>query len=725
MIRPWRFNLLCMLVVTAAPWSARAQAPAEARPPVKLGEVPVTEQAEKTTRFLAPVEGQKLLEGKKVTSTVLQEDLPAVTQSNPRQLLSRTPGLLVSEVSNGSWSSFSYRGLGEPHESWNLLLLKDGLPVSPDQFSYPAAYYTPPSESVERIDFYRGGASLLFGPQPGGALDYVTRPPSLKPVAGRAKLTSGSFGQLTAYAAVSGTAGRIGYLVDFNHFRFFEGPRSANSDGQTFSGNLLLTIDAQKATRYFLRFDGFGGDFGEPGGLTVERFKQDVRAVSTPFDRFRPQRYVGSLVVQHDFSARTSLEATAFGGAYDRTSRRQASSRFGELANPANVSLVQSQQFALGGVQARLRHDYTLGEQTQTLTAGLAGFLTSAPVSVRKGDSPTDDVGRAGELTRADRATRALSLFAENAFRLGKWSIVPGLRFDLLSQAVAEAVDLLPGSAQGGPPGAPNGELGARQSLAPVLLPGLGVKFQALEELELYANVSRSYKPLLFNDGVTFQAGINVAPVFAPTFAWSGELGARGQVGQHLVYDASLFYVNLENTVGLLGNDTGGATRTNVGRMINFGGDASAEFDVLGFARRGSDEPSAYGKLVLFANAQLLSARFFSGPLEGLRPQYAPPYLVRAGVSYRWRELAKVMLLSTLLGPHSGVDNAKPLFDIPAYQVVDLTAELRFAGGRLSFLGGINNLFDARYFARIRPGGGGGVDPGLPRNLYLGLSSEL
>jgi Fe(3+) dicitrate transport protein len=103
--------------------------------------------------------------------------LPPVANRNLRQALADIPGLLVSEVSNGSWASLSYRGLGEPHESWNILTLQDAIPAVPDMYSYPAAYFIPPLEAVERVEFIRGAAGLLYGPQPGGAINYVMKGP--------------------------------------------------------------------------------------------------------------------------------------------------------------------------------------------------------------------------------------------------------------------------------------------------------------------------------------------------------------------------------------------------------------------------------------------------------------------------------------------------------------------------------------------------------------------
>lgn len=48
----------------------------------------------------------------------------------------------------------------------------------------------------------------------------------------------------------------------------------------------------------------------------------------------------------------------------------------------------------------------------------------------------------------------------------------------------------------------------------------------------------------------------------------------------------------------------------------------------------------------------------------------------------------------------------------------DLTAEVSVYRDRVSVVGGINNLFDEDYYARIR---GDGIDPAYGRNFYGGL----
>lgn len=146
-----------------APNATTAPDAASAPNAKRLEAISVEGARKRSGESLPEVENQKINSGKKTSTTVL-EDLPALTQNNYRQALALTPGLLTSEVANQSFASFNYRGVGDPHESFNLLTLQDGLPIAADPYGYPASYYLPSLDYVERIDFIRGGAALQYGP---------------------------------------------------------------------------------------------------------------------------------------------------------------------------------------------------------------------------------------------------------------------------------------------------------------------------------------------------------------------------------------------------------------------------------------------------------------------------------------------------------------------------------------------------------------------------------
>jgi len=129
------------------------------------------------------------------------------------------------------------------------------------------------------------------------------------------------------------------------------------------------------------------------------------------------------------------------------------------------------------------------------------------------------------------------------------------------------------------------------------------------------------------------------------------------------------------------------------------------------------------GSLSPFVALTVLNAEFTAGPFEGRQPQYAPKSNLRFGTIYSWRDRVKVSLLSTFMGDHFADDASSANYKVPSYKVWDLTADIHllkniYGTFDLGIFGGINNLFDEKYFARVRSDG---IDPAYRRNLYGGV----
>lgn len=215
--------------------------------------------------FLPDVQGTKINIGKKTTLIDL-DAIPRIDASNYRLALIQAPGLMLSEEAS-PLLSIGYRGL-EPHRTQYTQVLADGIPIHADQFGYPEAYYVPPLDSVDRIEFHRGGGSLMFGPQPGGALNYVTHRPSFEHTFGGASTnTLGEDSSWNNYTYVDGTVDRLGYYVYYNH-RETDGFRAANSDVKLDAGTVKLALDADGPRRWFLTLASYQEQHGEPGACT-------------------------------------------------------------------------------------------------------------------------------------------------------------------------------------------------------------------------------------------------------------------------------------------------------------------------------------------------------------------------------------------------------------------------------------------------------------------------
>jgi Fe(3+) dicitrate transport protein len=707
---------------------AATQARAEPNPDPNQGLDSIIVTATVLEPDLPDVVGTRIYAGKRASLTLL-EDLPPIEGRNLRAAFSGIPGLLVSEVSNGSWASVSYRGLGEPHESWNLLTLQDGVPVSPDPYNYPAAYFTPPLEVIDRLEFVRGGAGLLYGPLPGGVLNYISRGLSDEPgVSAHVKAAGGSDSRWSVLGQAGWSGERLAMDV-YGHQSEGDGSRAANSQFEQSTGRIRAGVHSDIA-KLTIAVDGYIGRFGEPGGLSLARYLADRRGVSTSRDEVYIRRLVPSMSFDWKINEASQVSARAYVSRYDRTSSRQAGGSFGQVTPAANVLIRQRQSFTTIGVDLRGRRDFSAFGGSHTLTLGTTATFSDAPVFVDKGRSNSDRESLAGALARTDRDGEVYAGFAELKLDLNWLTLTPGVRLERVSQSVREKLDLGVGSATGGPPGAPNGPLSARTNKQTVALWGLGAEASITPELKALANVSRGFKPKLFNDGVSFQAGVNAADTFESTYATQAEAGLAWDAKPWLRLEASGFFVRLEDQIGLLAGPlpaaapfgsvgVGGARRVNVGTMENYGVDLVMHVD---FVRpEGGLLGTSDHRVRLDASAQLLEGEFKSGPAKGFRPQYAPKSLVRVSVGYEHPSGGKANLLLTHIAKQNGSDNARPEFAIPASTVVDASAEWPLPYGLSAFVN-VNNLLDERYIARIRPGGGGGIDPGLPRNFSAGLS---
>lgn len=658
---------------------------------------------------LPEVSGVVINSGKKTTVADLKA-VPEITANNYRQAFSQLPGLLTSEVSNESFASFSYRGLGDPHESSNMNLLRNGIPIAADMYGYPANYYQPPIDSVDSIEFVRGGASLMYGPQVGGALNFVTRKPDPKaPATVYSKQVFGSRNFFSTYNELSGTTGNVSYLGFFNR-RQSDGFRDENSDYGVNNGNMTFSVETSPEALWTVEFDAYDADHGEAGGLTLEtgpglaNYNDDRFQSSVLFDRLRIQRYSGTIGLECQLDKETTIVTRAFGWYYDRFSRRQSpgtANPFGGVYN-GTTNMIADQEFTTLGVDSRLAHSWKLFGEEQNFAGGVLLYGSDSPFTQEQGQSPWADDG----VLQRDvyRKTRTAALFAENRFNFGRFKVTPGSRIEMIDVAINENLATTP-------------ELGLRNEddLTTVFLPGIGAAYDLGVQSEIYANATTGYKPKTYADMVPLNSGDTISSDLDPAHSSMYEIGVRGTPLTWMRFDSSVFTARFSDQFGRVGSNI-----QNVGNSETHGLDLMTEFALskLYDSLAGSQLEDTAGNFNLFWNAQFLNAEFHSGPVDGKTPQYAPDYVIRTGATYAYEKRYKLAMAGTFVAHHYADDANSSNRYIPSYRVWDLTAEAEVVAKYFSVVAGVNNIFDEKYYARIRSNG---IDPALPRNLYGGV----
>jgi Fe(3+) dicitrate transport protein len=714
---------------------------------------------------LPEVEGTRINSGKK-TSFVKPDEFPTIVNNNYREALATTPGLIVSEEPSSPIVNFGYRGL-DSQRAETMQVLKDGISIKNEQFGFPETHYTPILDAVERIEFIRAGAALQFGPQPGGALNFVMKMPRRD--AQFHFLTKNAYGTdelFTSYTAIDGTIGQFGYYAYYDH-RQRDGFRT-NSDYDLDNGSVRLVFDATSDSRFILTLDAYDEEHGEPGGLRRRGdpagdpprsvfYDDDRNATTRFFDRFRLKRYYATLEYQKIFSEQTQLDIKAFGGYLSRYSQRQRGGDVGSLPQPtpapgttSSTNSIQLREAWTEGAEVRLRHDYALAGDTSTFAGGLYFYHALQDRTDERGTTPGASSGDLRNLNTGE--TTDFSIFAENRFHFGRLSITPGMRLEFLDQSLDEDFNIAKAT---NPP-----TLGGPQPLVSksddffVPLFSLGINYVLVEgqhpvtttakdakdaknttttmtagglpRLELYGTVSQAYRPITYGELVPTGANGVVNGDLKEGNSLQFELGMRGKPLPYLTFDVSGFYFTFDDQVGEVTNPnpnpppTTLVTTQNVGDARYMGFEAAMELDVLAMINGGAESP--YGQLNLYGNITLLDAEFTDGPNNGLTPAYAPDYQFKVGGIYRWKDRVKVGLIGTIVDDHFANASNSYQFFVPSYNVWDLTAEVNFCHGRIGIFAGVNNVFDEDFYAEVRDEG---ILPAYGRNYYGGVSIKF
>lgn len=685
-------SLVALALVCFVP--ARAEDDAN----LTLPEIQVTGERDSWRQSLSPLVTESrettLKKGKKVIA-IDSSAAPVAPTNNYRYQFARTPGIMVSEVNNESFASMSVRGLGDPHESQNLLFLADGVPLAADMYGYGANYYQPPAEWVERTEFFRGGAGLLYGPMPSGAVSYQLRKPKLgEPFKLWSGFRNGSFNSNTySLGTQIPVSGKDSLLIEAQS-RSSDGFRQNNSRYNIAQARMNWLHAFRSGETLSLSAHVYGSKHGEPGGLASTSV--DRTLTTTPNDRLELGRNFGSLEYRNERTPGFLLTSTLYGGSFERNSHRQnlgTASQFGGTPN-ANSNTIQKQSFYTLASETRVKWDHTFLAERNTLSSGVLLYAVDSPFRQEQGQSVDASSGTAQR--NIDRKTRTVSLFLEERFEWGKTSITPGVRIENIYQSIRENLNV------GG-----TAPLRNNSEWVHVPLFGLGVETKLDPKREAYLNLSQSYRPMAFQDTVPLNNGDLISEDLKPSKAWTLEAGVRDRLSERLTWDLSAFLISYSDQFGRVGN-----VLQNTGAAIHQGLEAAYDLELF----RGPVDLHWVGNLTA------LHARFKEGSLSGKTPQYAPRWLVKNGLYSNLGNRAKASLLHTFVSDHFGDDGNSANRRIPSYRVLDLTIDAKIPRTNITLFAGVFNLLNEQYFSRVRANG---IEPAMPRNFSFGLSAGI
>ncbi len=142
---------------------------------LEIVEIKLEENAGFGLTRMQSVQGLGIYAGKKNEVLLIDKIDANKATINARQVYARIPGLNIWESDGaGIQLGIGVRGLS-PNRTANINVRQNGYDISADALGYPESYYTPPLEAVDRVEFIRGAASLQYGTQFGGMLNFVMK----------------------------------------------------------------------------------------------------------------------------------------------------------------------------------------------------------------------------------------------------------------------------------------------------------------------------------------------------------------------------------------------------------------------------------------------------------------------------------------------------------------------------------------------------------------------
>lgn len=649
--------------------------------------------------------------------------------NNTRQILGRIPGLNIAETESSGFTAngIATRGLN-PIQSIEMNTRQNGYNISGDIFGYNEAYYIPPMEAVQRIEMIRGAASLQFGPQFGGLVNYVVGElPSTKPFEFTTSQTIGSFGMFNTFNAISGTYKNVNYYA-FLQYRNMEGYRPNSQQWQA-SGFGKIQYSISKKLNAGIEYSILRNKIQMPGGLTDSLFYANpttsTRArnwlitpwnIVTAFLNYSPSENTSiSLKTTYLFSNRSLVWRNEDGGP-------SALDNIDPLTNnyvPREVGIGNMNSIAN---ELRISKNYTIGNSHATIATGIR---VSHAWLIRKGggegttgsDFDLSITGNWGYNLRF--TTTNVAPFAENIFRIGKkLTITPGLRFEYINSTVN---------------GYKNFDTSKQSSnnvqtrMIPLL--GLGIELKASHNTNLYVNVSQSYRPIDYSQLEPFGIAAKIDPNLKDASGLNSDIGYRGTIKNFLNFDIGLFYMLYNNRIGEkveTDAQTGiaYAYRTNTGNSVHKGIESYIEFNILKYL----NEKSNYG-LSIFNSFAYINAKYTSGQFKGNRVEAAANSINRIGIILNTKTFSSTLQINQIGDAFGDASNAvtssNPIAGyIPSYTVADFSTTYRVKNYVLK--AGINNLTNAMYFTRRTDEyPGPGIIPAIGRSIYIGLTAKF
>jgi len=708
-----------------------------------LSEVVITKRKEKifALKQLRDVEGTAIYAGKKSEVVVMDNLTVNLASGNARQIYAQVVGLNIYENNDaGLQLNIGARGLN-PNRTSNFNTRQNGYDISADVLGYPESYYTPPAEAIDEIQVVRGAASLQYGTQFGGLINFKLKQPNPnKEMEWISRQSVGSYNLVTSFNSLSGTVGKFSYYAygnykNGNDFR-------PNSQFESFTGFAHLGYQFSEKTKAVFEFSSLNYLAQQPGGLTDAQFEEDPSFSNRTRNWFEVDWKLYALKLTHDFSTNTRASLNVFALDASRESvgfRENRVSQADDLDAPRELIVGN---FDNWGAEGRFLSEYTLLNAPTTALIG-AKFYQSNNTSQQgpgttNGDADFDfALDEFPNYTRQNQYTfpnTNVSLFGEQIFNVTEGlKVTPGARFEYIKTNADGFFKNINLDNAGNP--ILNETIEEDRSFERnFLLLGLGLSYDASRSIELYGNVSQNYRSVTFDDIRIVNPSIVIDENISDENGYTFDIGARGSFDQLVRYDVGGFLLRYNDRLGVVNRagNFGGVERfrSNIGDAVSYGIETFIDWNINETFFKKEDY-----KFNVFSNLAITESEYISSEFNnvtGNKVEFIPLVNFKTGMGFGYKNFLGSFQYTYLGEQFTDASNAERDFnsasgivgEIPSYGILDTSFQYTYKQFTLET--GVNNVLNNSYFTRRATGyPGPGILPSQPRTFYALLEFRL
>jgi iron complex outermembrane receptor protein len=685
---------------------------------------PTAPTAEEEEEIEIVVTGEQEEEGYRVpdastatrTDTPIR-DIPQSIQVIPEQVIEEQQVTQLDEALRNV-SGVTFGGdVGGRGDQFSIRGFEDA-PVLRDGFRRYGSYQSfPEVANLERIEVLKGPASILYGEiQPGGLINLVSKKPLAEPFY-EAELQVGNWGFLRPRFDISGPLTSDGSLLYRLNALYQTGDsfRGFDQEKRRFFISPVLTwriSDRTDLTVSLEYTDNKGpADFGLPAlGDEVVDVPRD-RIANNPDDTITNKYLNVGYNLEHRFSENWTLRnafryssykynynvvALTFG--FDEATETVENFWASQEGRDKNYALQTNLlgKFATAGIEHTLLFGVDLSHNNERIFS-IGDFTTPIPVNIFNpvyGQIPKPEEDTLPDFGGDEIKTNRLGIYVQDQLSLfDNLKLVLGLRYDTVEQETVNLPGLFTQS-------------GEQTRNYDSFTPRLGIVYQPVEELSLYASYSRSFNP----NSATTVSGDTLEPEKGEGY----EVGVKAELLERRL-SATLAYFDITKQNVAVSDPLFPLSSIATGEQRSQG----VELDVTGQIRPGWNIIAAYAyidaEVTADTNADIVGNRLFNVPKHSA--SLWTTYEIQRG---NWQGLGFGIGFNYVGEREGDLDNS---FEVDSYFLTNAAIFYRRNNWRFSL--NLKNLFNVNYIKATENDRASDNSPGEPFTVMGSLSVQF